>query len=123
MSKFYKTNEFKNLEREWYLRLQKEGFKDAEDTTKDHRPLNEWHSFRFAAKSQLRLESAKDYYARAKDLLELYPFKSEMHRWIWELHSKGLSKRKIEVLTRGHKDSIKREWIGHLIKIIAKEIK
>lgn len=123
MSKFYRTKEFKSLERDWYQKLKKEGFQDAEDATKDYRPLHEWHSFRFAAKDPLRLESAKDYYDKAKDLLESYPFKTPMHKWIWELHTSGLSKRKIEKITGGQRDSLKREWIGHIIRLIAKEIK
>lgn len=123
MSKFYKTKEFKSLEKEWYRKLAKEGFDDAEDTSKDYRPLVAWHSFRFSKTTVTQRDALDLYYHRAKELLSTYEFKCNIHRLIWELHSEGYSKRKIEKAISGHKDSLKREWIGHIIRLIAKEIK
>lgn len=131
MTKFYKTSEFKNLEKEWYQKLAKDGFEDAENAAVNwngDRPLKAWHSFRSVEPLHTQKQALYDYYDRAKEILDTYEFKSNMHRWIWELHCKGYSKRRIEKVINGptsrqsHHLSIKREQIGKIIAEIAKEV-
>lgn len=120
----YKTPEFKRLEREWYETLRQEGFDDAEDSERNwggDRPLKSWHSFRFNA--PLKERDASAYYDQAKELLNTFEFKSELHRQIWELHCRGFSKRKIEVAIGNHENGVKREMIGIIIQRIRKEIR
>lgn len=123
MAKFYKKNEFKELEREWYQKLAKEGFEDAEDASVEWRPMRAWHSFRFKNITPIEIDALDAYYHKAKELLHSYEFESNMHRLIWELHTEGYSKRRIEKAISGHKDNYKREWIAVIIAKIAKEIK
>lgn len=117
-----RTQHFKDLERGWYAKLYKEGFKDIE-SSKGHRPLNAWHNLRFNGADVTQRQNAEEYYHDAKELLNTYPFKSPIERLIWHYHALGLSKRKIEAKISHLPDNYKREQIGNFIRLIAREIK
>lgn len=122
------SKDFKKLQKEWYEKIKKEGFVDAEDTENPHRPLKSWHSFKFYApdKNQklyfISMDSAEEYYKRARHLLVDYKFDKEIHKRIWTLHSEGWSTRQIEKKISRFDKSYKRSQISNIINKIAKEI-
>ena len=113
------NEEFKQIQQDWYNRLSNDGFQDIEDVTHPLRPLQTWHNLKFRDVSQDVIESRLKYYSKAKDLLNTYPFQNEVHQKIWELHSDGITARKIEKLING---TYKRASISSIIKLIASEI-
>jgi hypothetical protein len=119
----------------WNQRLEDSGFEDIEDQDCQTQfyigtelasdpvpapPLKVWHARRpdiFTVDPE-----TESYYRMAERLLQVYEFKNPTHRRIWELHTKGLSKRKIEKAIARMKKSYKREQIGNIIAEIEKEI-
>lgn len=113
---------FEDLKRIWYAKI-KEANPDWRDVeTEDGSSLKEWDSHNFSKKSKEHIHQTmqltQDYYLRANELLNSYSFDNPTHKRIWELHSSGLSKRKIEPLISNMNPSYKREQIGNIIKII-----
>lgn len=111
------------IQQEYYQKLQQSGYIDIEDTSHPHRPLLCWHSLKWKKLSQRSKEQIETYYQKARDLLHSYPFSNPVQRKIWELHSDGLSKKKIEKELQHSDSPYKRESIGTIIQSIAKEIK
>lgn len=111
------------LQQEWYLKLEQEGFKDIENTDTPHRPLKKWHKVKFQDVTEDHVQAKLSYYSKAKDLLRSHSFESQAHKEIWEMHSDGLSKRKIERLLKDSSTPFKREYIGKVIALLAHEIK
>lgn len=125
----FNTNEFKRLQRLWYALIKEDGFKDIEDLydkngdIKKDPPLATWHNFKFKQTPIVQRMATESYYDNAKALLQSYKFKNELERQIWDMHSQGLSKRKIEKILASSPKPVKRTWIGDIIQKIAKEIK
>jgi hypothetical protein len=113
------NEELKQLEHEWYSKLLQDGFMDIENTNHPERPLQTWHNLKFRDVSQDEMDAKLKYYSKAKDLLNTYPFENEIHQKIWELHSDGITARKIEKLINS---TYKRASISSIIKLIAAEI-
>ncbi len=123
-------NDFKALELFWYNILKETGFEDAEDTSKDDRPLRFWNQSRFNRKTIIQQQAAQDYYDKAKMLLIHYKFENEIERKIWELFCEGLGKRNIAKELKkflppqtGPRGSYRRERIGLILIKLKKEIK
>lgn len=112
----------KELELYYYARLAAEGFCDAEDPTRDDRPLHEWHAHTFRRRhggmDSLTFEAIRDYYIAAGQLLHTYPFKNPTHRKIWELHCEGKDLGEIARAV----PTLSRTRIHFWIQQIAKEI-
>lgn len=83
---------FKSLQAKWYRKLEKAGFDDIE---KDGH-LRDWDGFHFKSNySPEQFAEKKDYYEKAKDLLNRDVFIDGVERRIWALHTCGFSIRKI----------------------------
>lgn len=99
------TPEFKELEQKWYAKIKSikgfEDFNDIEDTTREDRPLIEWHSRKFLKAALTRMPSTVEYYDQARDVLRTYKFKYKLHRQIWDLHCSGTSIRDIALVLKG----------------------
>lgn len=89
-------DEFRSLEKQWYDRLKQGGFEDIEDTRSSRRYLKEW-DFNFFRMSfnEITYQATIEYYSQAKKILKEYPFKRKIDRTIWNLHTQGVSCRKI----------------------------
>lgn len=129
--KFWKTDEFQRLNREWQEKLKEDGFVDHEDPSREH--LRTWHSAYFQVKyTALTFESKQLYFERAAQLLHTHRFKSKEQKEIWKLHSQGLSLREIaralssspkgDKFRHLHKDAINRV-IHELRKLLTDEDK
>lgn len=102
---------FKDLEIDWYLKLQNEGFKDIENFNCSTRPLKEWHSFKLVSeRSQLIQANRSQYQKQIEDFFNhpgftdicrivgrhgLCKFEVAEIELVWELHIQGLTTRSI----------------------------
>lgn len=87
----FKSKDFKALQKHWYSRLEKEGFQDIEQ--KDGL-LKEWHSYMFMRSdnnSKYSGPSKQEYYRLAGQFLYEHQFSSKSERYMWEMHSNGIS--------------------------------
>lgn len=114
-----------SLQKECYKILAESDFEDIEDTDKSSRLLKAWHSFRFPSIHLSKRQGLEDYYRLAGALLHTFQFEKPIHRFIWELHCEGKSKREIETALQEseHEPKYKRETILNIIQKIAQEIK
>ncbi len=123
LSQMPSQDELKKLEKEWYTKLEDSGFDDIERTTHPDRPLRVWHGLNWRHLTEDKLNETRDYISKAEELLETHSFENETHKTIWELHTKGLSKRKIEKALKETQTPLKRERIGTIIKDLSTLIK
>ena len=93
MTNQFKTTKFQQLRLKWYKKLAREGFVDIEQ---DEHNLKAWEStlakYRYTSK---RFTSTEKYYQLAGQFLNSYKFETKKDRRVWELHSGGLSERKL----------------------------
>lgn len=92
------SDDFKSLQAKWYKKLADEGFKDIE---KEAQSL----SGRFKSK---QVEQIQDYYDKASSFLNDYDFRNLKHKRIWDLHTQGLSTRKIAAIAKFSKSDVHR---------------
>lgn len=81
------------LRNRWYQKLKEDGFVDiekaqAEDYGSDLKRYNSTQNFK---------EAQVEYYEKAKEFLLNYEFPNESEKLVWELHSLGMTERKIIV--------------------------
>lgn len=84
---------FKKLQKKWYDKLKKEGFKDIEQSDGN---LKEWASSRLLTPGHMPSrtlwnDSVEQYFRLAGFFLNDYEFKSELEKYIWSLHCDGRS--------------------------------
>jgi hypothetical protein len=110
--------DFRRLQQIWYQKLKDEtDFKDIENEY-DNSKLKSWHNFQF--KRYLHRHAGKEsYFQNCRDILNHYPFKKQIHKTIWEMHSEGLSVRHISKQI----GTIQKSGIHKIIKMIAQNIK
>ncbi len=113
------------LQNQYYKKIKQidPTWEDIEDTSHPHRPLLCWHSLKWKHIHPQRKEQIENYYQKARGLLHSYPFRSDLQRKVWELHSDGLSKEKIEKILESTEQNYKRSAIGLIIYEIAEELK
>lgn len=104
-----KTNLIK-IRDEWYQRLKNEGFLDIEKPSVDYaselKRFNSTNNFK---------EAQIEYYEKAKEFLNNYNFPEESHRLLWELHSQGMTERKILkwVIEKNIPLNVNKNTMGH----------
>lgn len=93
----FKKPDFLELFKEWNQILEETGFKDAENFSLEGEPLLKcWHSQKWNNNEDKRkVEETLNYLSLASNLLKDFPFESDTHKKIWELHCEGISSRKI----------------------------
>lgn len=79
------------LRNEWYLKLKEDGFIDiekaqSEEYGSDLKRYNSTQNFK---------EAQVEYYEKAKEFLLNYEFPNDGEKLVWELHSQGMTERKI----------------------------
>lgn len=105
----FRTKKFKALQRQWYQKLEKEGFEEIEDVESGRELMKVWHAHYFQTKYEPQTFLAKqEYYSLAFSFLERHSFGHKKEQAIWELHANGQSLRKIaesleEKVCRVHK--------------------
>lgn len=99
----YETEEFKELQKNWYKKLKEEGFVDIEKEKHGFKSyiyangagLVEGKKNQYSATYR---NSKIEYYRAAEHFLNEYKFKSNLDKVIWEYHSNGISTREISKL-------------------------
>lgn len=98
---FYKTEKFKRLESKWYKKLEQSGFVEIENKKNDTDYLKVWHSQYFQCKyTPDAFLRKQEYYHMTREFLHIHEFDSDKEKMIWEMHSQGLSLRKISTALR-----------------------
>jgi len=102
-----KKQPFKKLQNEWYKKLKDSGFEDIETpggflkglSSSSGKPSNkEGYSW---GERELYNKSKEEYYRLAGHFLHDYKFESNIEKFIWELHSNGVSVRSIVSVLKG----------------------
>lgn len=88
-----------DLQREWYQKLKDDGFKDIEyfDANMNPQDMMYREATKFAVASIDTFTSTEQYYIEARQFLHSYSFSTDIDKQIWELHSDGVSYRKIAI--------------------------
>jgi hypothetical protein len=87
--KFYETDDFKTLQKEWYGKLDPKEF-DLEEGLPDNviRP-------EVIRTEKSQYDGGTAYWNLCQEILRTYRFKKDVHKTIFELHTNGLSERQI----------------------------
>lgn len=108
MMNWNKTKDFKKLQKKWYERLKRRGFKDIEhddthlkqfsgktsiDREDGSSKLDTWAEMGITVKIKDHWKT--EYYSRARKFLGEYRFKNKTERKIFEMHSEGVGVRVI----------------------------
>lgn len=111
-----KPEDFKKLERIWYEKLRRSGFKDIENNHVRGKPLKQFEGSYFKARySPLKFESQQQYFTMASQFLHEYQFQTEFERQVWGLHVEGMHLRQIAKIVKKRK----KDTIGNMIKRLA----
>lgn len=125
-----KTPEFKKLQTEWYNKLKAEGFKDLEpiegrlvDGGLDAFCPGRTTGFSYEER-KLYNETKEQYYRLAGHFLHDFKFANDFDKYVWELHSNGLSYRSIVSVLKGlGKKFIYRRKINETVNKLSKQMK
>jgi hypothetical protein len=97
----FTDEKFKLIQAEWYALLKDTGFSDAESTHNGRDLLRVWHSSYFQNRyCPSSFVKKQEYYRMAGFFLHNHHFQNEVELHIWELHTQGLSLRKIAHILR-----------------------
>lgn len=89
---YYRTVKFIDLQRKWYSKLSKSGFKDIEYFDKF---VGNWIPNPYLTPSigplrHIYQPSKEEFYRCARLFTYIYPFKEQLHRQIWEVYAEGM---------------------------------
>ena len=126
MAKPRKKVDLRKLQKEWYAKLAKEGFRDIE---RNPDRLHTYHSDLFAFQKRLQhsyggQQCKADYYALATSFLNEYKFERELDKIIWEYHAEGISARDISrLLAKAKVANIQKTRVWELISNLEHRMK
>lgn len=127
MSSLFKTKEFKDLEKEWYDKLAKDGFKDLERQDrvgkKEERLKNGSVEIIQDRYTLEQFKIKEEYYRVAGQFLHNNKFKCSLDRLVWSLHSEGMSIRNIIKKLKKKGRTAYKDLIHGIIKRLADEMK
>lgn len=104
--KYYETDEFKQLQDEWYAKLQEDGFKDIED----HKTGFVEPPFRHRSyKADVQYEATEEYFRLCRHYLTNGAFKSDLDKEIWSMHTEGATYRNIAEKLSQHTTTVFRK--------------
>lgn len=90
--------DYKAIQKEWYKKLEAEGFEDIETFNKSGEPNDILKKDVYVdfQKNPEKYAQTADYYRYAGQFLYEHKFTNLLEKSIWEAHSEGLSSREIE---------------------------
>lgn len=119
--KFWQTERFKSLERQWYDDLEKAGFKDAEETVNGNSFLKQRASNGYRNAREVERETKFAYYSLLQSFCNEEAFQDRVERLVLERRSEGA---KIKEICEELKKLGERCYRNTIAKIIRKyEIK
>ena len=84
------------LQKTWYNKLAKSGFKDIENVFAPGEPLRHWDSVEFQRYFTPKTFTEKQrYYELAGQLLHDFKFVKDRDREIWRMHTQGIAQHRI----------------------------
>jgi hypothetical protein len=121
----FKEKTYAQLRAEWYKKLEKSGFQDAED---DQGRLKVYHSSKFMdasfTQTPEQMELTQAYYSMAGELLAEFPWKDRTHKTIWEFHCEGKTLLEIcALLPTKRRRPLKKSQVDRIIKQYQQYIK
>lgn len=116
MAQFWKTKNFRQLAKEWNLKLEEQGFIDAEIDLKGDRALKQRATNSYRQATQLERESRLEYYVLMGNLAINEIFPNELESVVMIRHSEGATIKEIvkEISFRGIFKN--RKTIRHIIR-------
>lgn len=109
-----KTPDFKKLQREWYDKLQDEGFTDIEST---EWKLKRYDSHYFSQLETGKIQTTQEYYSRCEKFLKRRRWKYKSDRVIWKYHSQGWTEQRI-----GDKLGVHKSTVSKILKRLREEM-
>lgn len=115
-----KSKAFKELEKKWYTKLEKSGFKDIEQPDGN---LKVWASSACKNYAEPNVRAAKEeYYRMAGQFLYDYKFTSAIDKFAWKHHANGVSIRSIVGLLAKKGIKSNKRTIHEKLQRLAKEM-
>lgn len=88
--------ELQKLQKKWYNKLAKSGFKDIENIFVPNEPLRHWDSIEFQRYfTPATFTEKQRYYELAGQLLYDFKFRKSRDKEIWRMHTQGIAQHKI----------------------------
>lgn len=129
-----KSKEFEELKKDWYSKLEDNGFDDIE---KNESALKEWSNKRLIRKNnglyyglnKIYYDSVEEYYRQAIWFLNEYKWETYIadrtthyHKQIWELHANGISIRNIVKILKSQGIKISATPVNNIILEYTKQM-
>lgn len=116
---FYQTAKFRKLQKEWYEKLAKKGFKDIEAM----KPIHTGELMGFVPRRAMEVGDRVDvdvqeYYRASRCYLHHGKFQSALEHHVWEFHCEGISYRNMLPLLRERGYITNIWWISKAIQRI-----
>lgn len=86
---FWKSSNFKALQKSWYRRLEEEGFQDAEEIIGEEFVLKQTASHPYRGLNEVERSSKEDYFRLLAQYAQHEPFKRTLDKYILGMRSQG----------------------------------
>ncbi len=86
---FWTTPQFKALQKDWYQRLEQEGFKDAEELIGGDLKLKQSAGYPYRDQHPMTREVKEEYFRVLAQMVQESKFRNETDRFILMAHSEG----------------------------------
>lgn len=103
--KLFETDEFKRLQKEWYFKLYNSGFVDDESKPVRDKKTKKIVGVKVNNSEEIQPHvvnlnvynhmTGHDYHAFCNEILRSFRFRNDVDRYIFEMHSNGLSDREV----------------------------
>lgn len=125
LSNPFQAEDFLKLRNEWYDKLERSGFEDIEKTFKNDATttLNRLHSSWFGKNDPDQMVFSRDYYYIAAQFLNEHVFEKQEHKQVWELHTAGLSFRRIAQALSSESFRYTKERVEGIVNDLKKHMK
>lgn len=113
--KFWQTESFKSLEREWYARLEKAKFEDAEETVNGNSHLKQRASNSYRNARAVEREAKYAYYQMLASFCNEEAFQDRVERFVLERRAEGAKIKEICEELRKMNERCYRNTIARII--------
>lgn len=124
MAAWYKDKDFKSLEAHWYQKLKEEGFEDAENVSKETRPLKVEHGYYYICRyDELSFKQKEEYFRLCDRFRNEFPFDNEFDQAVFGLHAAGRSNREIAKVLEASGYIANKDKVGAVVNRLVKIMK
>jgi len=121
------ATELKKLQKIWYARLKKKGFEDIERNETELKVYSE-NIIKNAARGRKNInheiwcQSKTEYFRMAEHFLNENKFENKILKYIWDLHSQGVSARNISKKLKSLKIKKDKTTVHRIVQNLAKQM-